>query len=386
MDARYRVEGPACINVSGGRTSGYMLWHILDAHDGKLPADVVPVFANTGREMPATLDFVHAMERAWGVHIQWLEYRRDPDSGRVWTEPVSHNSASRDGEPFRQMLEGKRGMLPGPKMRFCTAELKVKTVNRWLARDLGWRGVFRHCIGLRWDELHRVLRIAKRNASRKERFFGSCPLAKARVTKRGHIAPFWAAQPFDLGLAGDWEGNCDGCFLKRINAIKRMTIDHPERGLEEREMAGSVNKVIIVGTLGRDPELRTTQDGKKIVNLSVATNETWKDRISGERKERAEWHRVVIFNEPLGDVATRYLRKGSKVYLEGQLQTRKWQDQAGQDRYSTEVVLQQYRGELTLLDAREDGVEERHQTRAPAGGGRSGDLDDSIPFGPCFGP
>ena len=120
-------------------------------------------------------------------------------------------------------------------------------------------------------------------------------------------------------------------------------------------MAGSVNKVILVGNLGADPDIRRTQDGRPICNLSVATSESWKDRNSGERRERTEWHRVVIFNEGLCRIAEQYLRKGSKVYLEGQLQTRKWQDQSGQDRYSTEVVLQGFNGNLTMLDNRGEG-------------------------------
>lgn len=172
-------------------------------------------------------------------------------------------------------------------------------------------------------------------------------------------------------------------------------------------MAGSVNKVILVGNLGRDPEVRNTQDGRKIVSLSVATSENWKDRGSGERRERTEWHRVVIFNERLGEIAERYLRKGSKVYLEGALQTRKWQDQSGQEKYTTEVVLQQFRGELTLLDGRGEGggggggsgygggggydepAYDSGSAPRPAGGGRGGrsdpsgpppDFDDEIPF------
>ena len=120
-------------------------------------------------------------------------------------------------------------------------------------------------------------------------------------------------------------------------------------------MAGSVNKVVLVGNLGRDPETRNAQPGAKIVNLTVATSESWNDRTSGERKERTEWHRVVIFNERLGDVAERFLRKGRKVYLEGQLQTRKWTDQSGQERYTTEIVLDRFRGELVLLDSNRDG-------------------------------
>ena len=120
-------------------------------------------------------------------------------------------------------------------------------------------------------------------------------------------------------------------------------------------MAGSVNKVILVGNLGADPDIRRTQDGRPICNLSVATSESWKDRNSGERREKTEWHRVVIFNEGLCRIAEQYLRKGSKIYLEGQLQTRKWQDQSGQDRYSTEVVLQGFNSNLTMLDNRGEG-------------------------------
>jgi single-strand DNA-binding protein len=135
-------------------------------------------------------------------------------------------------------------------------------------------------------------------------------------------------------------------------------------------MAGSVNKVIIVGNLGRDPEVRSFPNGGKVVNLRIATSETWRDRNSGERKERTEWHSVAIFNENLAKVAEQYLKKGSKVYIEGQLETRKWQDQSGQDRYTTEVVLRQYRGELTLLDGRDGGGS------GSGGGGDYGGYDD----------
>lgn len=135
-------------------------------------------------------------------------------------------------------------------------------------------------------------------------------------------------------------------------------------------MAGSVNKVILVGNLGRDPEVRSTQDGMKIVNFPVATSERWRDRNSGEQRERTEWHRVVIFNENLARIAEQYLRKGSSVYLEGQLQTRKWTDQSGQERYTTEVVLQRYRGELTLLGGRGEG-----------GGGGGGDYSRGDDYG-----
>lgn len=170
-------------------------------------------------------------------------------------------------------------------------------------------------------------------------------------------------------------------------------------------MAGSVNKVILVGNLGADPEIRRTQDGRPIANLSVATSESWRDRNTGERREKTEWHRVVIFSEGLCKIAEQYLRKGSKVYLEGQLQTRKWQDQSGQDKYSTEVVLQGFNSTLTMLDGRGDsggapgyggapGFQDSAPSSYESGGSRSSggaprqesggsfdkDLDDEIPF------
>jgi single-strand DNA-binding protein len=174
-------------------------------------------------------------------------------------------------------------------------------------------------------------------------------------------------------------------------------------------MAGSVNKVILVGNLGRDPEIRSLQDGNRVCNLSLATSESWRDKSSGERKEKTEWHRVVIFNENLVKVAEQYLKKGSTIYIEGQLQTRKWTDQSGTEKYSTEVVLQRFRGELTMLGGRGEGggassgpgPDEDHGYGGGSGGGSSGggggygggsgggggtrrppgpDLDDEIPF------
>ncbi|HEX4365683.1 MAG TPA: single-stranded DNA-binding protein [Rhodopila sp.] len=179
-------------------------------------------------------------------------------------------------------------------------------------------------------------------------------------------------------------------------------------------MAGSVNKVILVGNLGKDPEVRSTQDGSKIVNLTLATSETWNDRASGERKEKTEWHRVVIFNDRTADVAEKYLKKGAKIYVEGSLQTRKWTDQGGQERYTTEVVIGRFNGALTMLDTRSGGGGDgggyseggsvgggggyAPRERAPTGASRpsgaarggagtpswdapkGGDLDDEIPF------
>jgi len=163
-------------------------------------------------------------------------------------------------------------------------------------------------------------------------------------------------------------------------------------------MAGSVNKVILVGNLGKDPEIRRTQDGRPIANLSVATSETWRDKATGERKEKTEWHRVVIFNEGLAKVAEQYLKKGAKVYVEGSLQTRKWTDQSGVEKYSTEVVLQGFNSVLTMLDGRGGGgggsfgdepggdfgssgpVSSAPRRAVAAGGGRNNDMDDDIPF------
>lgn len=149
-------------------------------------------------------------------------------------------------------------------------------------------------------------------------------------------------------------------------------------------MAGSVNKVIIVGNLGRDPEVRTFQNGGKVCNLRIATSESWKDRSTGERKERTEWHSVAIMSEPVARIAEQYLRKGSKVYIEGQLETRKWQDQSGQDRYSTEVVLRPYSGTLTLLDG-SGGSSGGGDRSSGSGSGDyqappARDFDDEIPF------
>jgi single-strand DNA-binding protein len=147
-------------------------------------------------------------------------------------------------------------------------------------------------------------------------------------------------------------------------------------------MAGSVNKVTLVGNLGADPEVRAMSNGSKIVNLKLATSESWRDKASGERKEKTEWHRVVIFNEALAKVAEAYCRKGSKVYLEGSLQTRKWQDKDGGDRYSTEVVLQKFNGALVLLDSKGERTVNDDARQGPMGGGGALDLDDSIPFSP----
>jgi single-strand DNA-binding protein len=164
-------------------------------------------------------------------------------------------------------------------------------------------------------------------------------------------------------------------------------------------MAGSVNKVILIGNLGKDPQVRSLNSGDKVVNFTLATSETWRDKATGERKEKTEWHNIVVFNENIGKVVEQYCKKGTKVYVEGQLQTRKWADQSGVEKYTTEVVLQRFRGELTLLDSRGAGGESREdvgggEERKPSfgraspvdakrpalSGGGGGDMDDDIPF------
>jgi single-strand DNA-binding protein len=193
---------------------------------------------------------------------------------------------------------------------------------------------------------------------------------------------------------------CERGGEQNARAAKRAGVRRARQHLrgaeQENVMAGSVNKVILVGNLGKDPEIRRTQDGRPIANLSVATSESWRDKATGERKEKTEWHRVVIFSEGLCKIAEQYLKKGSKVYLEGQLQTRKWQDKDGNDKYSTEVVLQGFNSALTMLDTRgggggggsseiaegDFGSQGATPARKPAmaGAGKRGDMDDEIPF------
>jgi 3'-phosphoadenosine 5'-phosphosulfate sulfotransferase (PAPS reductase)/FAD synthetase len=214
----YHTEGPAIISFSGGRTSGYMLRQILDAHGGTLPDDIKAVFCNTGKERPETLNFVQECGERWGVHITWLEYRYT--DGKHRCEVVSHNSASRSGEPFNQLI-GARGFLPNPVSRFCSIEMKIRTTYRWVRAELGWDH-WTTVIGLRADEPRRVAKSKARSTLGKDRFDTDCPLARAGVTKQ-HVSEFWGAQPFDLRLLNvngtTPDGNCDNCFLKSLANI-----------------------------------------------------------------------------------------------------------------------------------------------------------------------
>lgn len=229
MDNPYFITGPALISFSGGRTSAYMLYQILQAHGGQLPDDVVVCFANTGKERKETLRFVHGCGSRWNVKIHWLEYRLDG------FEEVGFNSASRDGMPFRLLIE-KKGYLPNAVTRFCTSELKVRVMKQF-ALSIGfthWHNV----IGLRYDEGHRVLRQLAANDAKRERWTTMMPMAKAKHTKRD-VLGFWLGdnadpinlthplpQGFDLGLR-DYEGNCDLCMLKSRGALKRLMRDNP---------------------------------------------------------------------------------------------------------------------------------------------------------------
>ena len=211
-------EGRTQISFSGGRTSAFMLHNILEAYNG-LPSDCVVTFANTGREMPETLDFVQECSERWRVPITWLEYRREKPKFVV----VSHNSASRDGEPFRQALEQPK-ILPNIHRRFCTQELKVLTIKRYLV-SIGWKK-WTQCIGIRADEKRRI------KVSKEKRWDNWYPLYDAEATKRS-VMEFWGKQPFDLRLWGangsTPKGNCDGCFLKSEATLAMMWREHPDR-------------------------------------------------------------------------------------------------------------------------------------------------------------
>lgn len=270
MPDHFKIEGPANISFSGGRTSGYMLWRCFEAWGRKIPDDVEVFFANTGEEMPATLDFVRDVTRVWGIPITWVEYRlqgfRCPNGhgelnpliietehvgphracatcgfmrGHVgagaasWTE-VSYETASRQGEPFDLYLEHVAHMcatkeppeppyLPGPGNRFCTTELKIRPMKRAMLA-FGYEH-WTNIVGIRFDEPKRWRKI---NRNPPERWDVALPLVDAQIDV-AEVRGFWRGQPFDLGLAGDWEGNCDACHLKMPWKVARVFQDHPER-------------------------------------------------------------------------------------------------------------------------------------------------------------
>lgn len=234
MTNPYRIDTPGIVSFSGGRTSGYMLWHILQAFGGTLPADVKVVFCNTGKERPETLDFVERCSQRWGVPVTWLEYRYDgtpmevpagtkrKTKGRHTFVQVDYETASRNGEPFEAIIRA-RNMLPNPIARFCTVELKIRTSNRYV-KSLGWTDGYTNAIGMRADEPRRVAKLSTTN--RHDNEDAVAPLAKAGVTI-ADVEAFWRRQPFDLELEPH-EGNCDLCFLKGAAKIRRIIADRPD--------------------------------------------------------------------------------------------------------------------------------------------------------------
>lgn len=226
MSDPFKIEGPALISFSGGRTSGYMLHRILQAHGGTLPDDVHVTFANTGKEMPQTLDFVRDCGERWGVEIIWLEYRSHAEKQKRF-RCVTHAEASREGEPFTALLRDKQ-FLPSPPMRFCTSDLKIFPMKH-MALTLGW-AEWDVVLGLRADEQHRVAKSRVR--SDRETWTNVMPLASAGVTKET-VQAFWRAQNFDLTLPNfrgkTHHGNCDFCFLKNTAVLQRLMREMPER-------------------------------------------------------------------------------------------------------------------------------------------------------------
>lgn len=219
----YLLSEPASISFSGGRTSGMLLYKILEAYDGQLPDDVHVLFANTGKERPETLDFVQECASRWGARITWLEF--DPAAEHK-TRIVNHNSAARNGEPFEKLIRDDRNYLPNPVTRHCTAELKVRRSSKFMQRMCGY-DAYEQAIGLRYDEAHRVHRLRNSRQDKADRVF---PLFDAKVSKR-EVSAFWAEQPFDLRLPNingvTPHGNCDLCFLKSRKTIEALIFENP---------------------------------------------------------------------------------------------------------------------------------------------------------------
>jgi 3'-phosphoadenosine 5'-phosphosulfate sulfotransferase (PAPS reductase)/FAD synthetase len=220
----FRIEGPAILSISGGRTSGYMLWRILQAHGGTLPSDVRAIFTNTGKEMLETLDFLKRCADEWRLDITWLEYR----TGKKWAV-VDYDTASRKGEPFEALITD-RNFLPNPVARICTVELKVLTIERYVTTDLGWEH-FTNVVGIRADEPRRLAKIGNSGRAAFDRI---APLGPAGVTALD-VSRFWEQQPFDLGLPNrggkTMHGNCDLCFLKGADQVLSLIREQPNRAI-----------------------------------------------------------------------------------------------------------------------------------------------------------
>jgi 3'-phosphoadenosine 5'-phosphosulfate sulfotransferase (PAPS reductase)/FAD synthetase len=237
----FKIDGPTAISFSGGRTSAYMLWRVLQAHGGKLPEGVEVCFANTGKEREETLEFVRDCSQRWGVPIRWIEYRNDEAGFAL----VDFDTASRDGEPFAAIIK-KRNYLPNPMARFCTVELKIMPQREYL-RSIGWTD-WDDMVGIRADEPRRVAKIRANPSGGHAGPERAVPLADAGVTKK-HVGAFWKSQPFDLGLRAvngvTMEGNCDLCFLKGANIVLTSIKAEPPRAAWWIGQEGSITNAKI---------------------------------------------------------------------------------------------------------------------------------------------
>lgn len=240
----FLIEGPAVLSFSGGRTSGYMLRKVIDAHGGKLPDEVRVMFANTGKEMPETLDFVRDCEEQWSVPITWVEYRSKLD-GKKQHVIVDHATASRAGEPYEQLIDDRK-YLPNPFARFCTVELKIRPMHR-VIREWGW-AEWDSCIGIRADEPRRIARVRARGFSNETKDETPVmPLVEAGVSVHDVMA-FWKAQPFDLALKVNAygvsaHGNCDLCFLKKRSMIASLIRENPALADWWKEQEAKVTRI-----------------------------------------------------------------------------------------------------------------------------------------------
>ena len=224
----YKIEGPALISFSGGRTSGFMLKKILDAYEGKLPSDVHVVFANTGKEMPQTLDFINDCAKNWQLDVVWLELEICDERPIYRTKEVTYDTASREGEPFSALIQRKK-MLPNPYLRICTQELKMNVMKRYMV-NLGYKE-WNNVVGLRYDEQSRVAKIKGQNESNKNKWYSLTPLYEDRITL-SEINNFWKESSFDLSLPSfdgkTLAGNCDLCFLKGTKTLTKLVKEKPE--------------------------------------------------------------------------------------------------------------------------------------------------------------
>lgn len=228
MSDPFIIDSPTCISFSGGRTSAYMLWRVLQANGGKLPSDAVVCFANTGKEEEATLQFVRDCSAEWGVSITWVEYQAAEETSDRW-KLVDFDTASRDGEPFEALIK-QRNYLPNPVARFCTVELKVRAIHRYL-KSIGWKK-WDSMLGIRADEPRRLAKIGNQDYGKHEE--KCAPLGKAGITKE-LVGAFWRGQSFDLGLPNHngvtMHGNCDLCYLKGGAQILSLIAEKPARAV-----------------------------------------------------------------------------------------------------------------------------------------------------------